>query len=408
MTQPDWGSVLASYARRLHHTAGDGHHVVSPLGAWLVMALCGALADTDSLARTELGEALQCDPSDAAAFAGDLLARPHPLIATGAGLWVPQRLETVRLARWRAGLPEQVDTGDIPSQEKLDRWAFERTLGLIERFPLTLDPGVVCVLASALATKVSWEVPFQVVDAEQLGPSRWDRAVTSVLRTPSDPRHEQFLTDTPGAGPVAVHLARARGGLLVGSVIAADGAVPAGSVLAEAERIVTAEARRPRSVERRSLFDLPLGRGPVWEIREEPGGRPGPFEREQRFTSIMPAWSAATDLDLARAAGLGFGAAAAVLARALELTEWRYDARQSAVAKYSAVGFEAAAVTHVAVALSAQAARPETPRRAVVRFTHPYAVVAATRSDPLQSSPQAWHGLPVFSAWVTEADNPEL
>lgn len=143
----------------------------------------------------------------------------------------------------------------------------------------------------------------------------------------------------------------------------------------------------------------------MWDIREERDGRGGPFEREQRFTTIMPAWSAKSDIGLTGAAGLGFGAAAAAIARALELVDWRYEARQSAVAKYSAVGFEAAAVTGLAVAVSARPAPREAPRRAVVRFRHPYAVVAATRNDPRQPSPPAWHGLPVFSAWVAEATN---
>jgi hypothetical protein len=371
----------------------------------MVLALSGRLTDTDSVGRGQLGEVLGCDPVDAAALAGSLLAGRHPLVAAGAGLWVRAGLETATLRRWRAGLPEQVDNGDIPSQEELDHWAWERTLGLIERFPLHLTPDVVCVLASALATKVSWDVPFQVVDAGETGPSLWEGTVARVLRTPPDPRHRQFLTDTAGAGPLAVHLAEARGGLLVGSVIAADTAVPAARVLSEAERIVSAEAQQPGSVERLSLFKLPLGPGPVWEISEEPGAGAGPFEREERFTTIMPAWSANTDLDLAEPAELGFGAAAAAIARALELSHWYYDARQSIVAKYSAVGFEAAAVTALAVATSARRGPSETPRRAVIRFRYPYAVVAAAHNDPREPSPGAWHGLPVFSAWVAEAED---
>jgi hypothetical protein len=115
---------------------------------------------------------------------------------------------------------------------------------------------------------------------------------------------------------------------LVGSVIAADNAMPAARVLSEAERIVSAEAQQPGSVERLSLFTLPLGPGPVWEITEEPGAGAGPFEREERFTTIMPAWPTNTDLDLAGPAELGFGAAASAIARALELSDWKYYARR--------------------------------------------------------------------------------
>ncbi|MBO0729352.1 MAG: hypothetical protein J2P57_08845 [Acidimicrobiaceae bacterium] len=408
MTRPDWPTALADYGRHLHALAGHRHHVVSPLGAWMVLAVCGGLAKEDAEARSQLAEALRSEPVDAASFTGLLLSQPHPLVAAGAGLWVRSDMDNARVRRWRAGLPEQVDTGAIPSQEKLDQWAFDRTLGLIKRFPLTITPDSVCLLASALATKVSWEVPFQIVDAAELGASRWDRSVARVLRTPNDPRHRQFLTDTADVGPVAVHLATARGGLLVGSVLAADPAAPADRILAVAERVVTAEAQQPGQVERLSLFDLPLGPGPVWDIHEqESDGGAGPFNAAERFTTIMPAWSANTDLDLTGQPQLGFGAAAGAIARALELSHWQYSARQSAVAKYSAVGFEAAAVTALGIALSARVPPPIT-RQAVIRFRHPYAVVAATYNDSREPSPAVWGGLPVFSAWVAKAENADM
>jgi hypothetical protein len=98
-----------------------------------------------------------------------------------------------------------------------------------------------------------------------------------------------------------------------------------------------------------SLFDLPLGDGTVWSIGEEQADTTAPGGREEQVVSVLPAWSARTDLELAGDEALGFTAAARVLAGALELAEWRYDARQAAMARYSAVGFEAAAVTGLAV-----------------------------------------------------------
>lgn len=406
VTQTEWAGLLGRYGQHLHEAAGDVHHVVSPLGAWMVLALCAPLADGDPAFGRELEQLLGAAPSDAGQFAGGLLRRPHPLVAAGAGLWVRARVDNARVSGWRDRLPAQVDTGDIPAQDKLDRWASERTFGLIERFPLPVTPEVVCLLASALATKVSWEVPFEVADARQLGPSRWDATITRVLRTPPDPRHRQYLTRTRRAGPVAVHLAQARGGLLVGSVIAADESVPVGQVLAEAEGIVTAEASRAGGVQRLPIHELPLGRGPAWEIVEEPDGT-GPAGHDERFTSVLPAWSADTRVQLTQAEQLGFGAAAAAIARALQLSDWVYDARQAAAAKYSAAGFQAAAATALEVALSAAIRPARVPRRAIVRFRHPYAVVAATCHDPRQPTPSAWHGLPVFSAWVAKADNAE-
>ncbi len=349
----------------------------------MVVALCATVV-SDEQARGELADVLGTDPVSAAAFAARLLADPHPLVAAGAGAWVRPARETTRIRQWRAELPAAVDTGDIPSQEEIDRWAAERTFGLIERFPIDVSKDVVCLLATALAARVSWEVPFEVVDAAALGPSRWPAGLRRVLRPPpGDPRHRQYLTHTDRAGTVGVHLTGARGGLLVGSVIAADAAAPASDVLAAAEEIVTAEARRAGSVTRLSLYDLPLGDGPVWSISEQ---------------------------HLGHDEVLGFAAAARALAQALELGEWRYDARQVAMARYSAVGFEAAAVTGLAVLMSAKVSRPGRRRVATLRFAHPFAVVAAAFDDHrahASPAPTAWHGLPVFSAWVSKPTDAE-
>jgi hypothetical protein len=88
------------------------------------------------------------------------------------------------MERWRDGLPPGVTTGDIPTQEAIDAWANERTLGLIDRFPIQMDPDLVCLLATALATKISWDVPFEVVDAAALGPSPWAASLNRVLQSP--------------------------------------------------------------------------------------------------------------------------------------------------------------------------------------------------------------------------------
>ena len=49
---------LARYAERLHRAAGDTHHVASPLGAWLLLALTGPTATGD--ARAALAEVQNC------------------------------------------------------------------------------------------------------------------------------------------------------------------------------------------------------------------------------------------------------------------------------------------------------------------------------------------------------------
>jgi len=47
----DTAAAVARYAGRLHRVAGEGHHVASPLGAWLLLALCGLSAAQECAVR---------------------------------------------------------------------------------------------------------------------------------------------------------------------------------------------------------------------------------------------------------------------------------------------------------------------------------------------------------------------
>jgi Serpin (serine protease inhibitor) len=413
-------AVLAGYARRLHRAAGAGHQVMSPLGAWLLLALC-APASTGRH-RSALTEVLGCDAEAAARLAAGLLARPHPLVPSAAAVWTaPGAPLSVAFESWRAGLPAAVQSGPLLGQAALDAWARDHTAGLIERFPLSIDPSVYLVLATALATRVSWEVPFDLTPGAALGErSPWAGRLRQVLRTPdadaappgtaglragghaaaAGAAHQQFIASTPEAGDVAVHLARARGGLLVASVAAAAD-MPSAEVLAVAQRLACASAMG-QEIPRRALAELPLGEAPLWRVREERGAG------GDVYSAVLPAWSARSQIPLTDPE-LGFGAAIAALSG-----EDPWKAAQAAMARYSRTGFEAAAVTAVAAMMAAFLPRPGVHRVAELRFAHPYAVVAVarqpgTRAGPGSgaesgpgSGPGPWHGVPVFSAWVAD------
>lgn len=384
---------LARYAGRLHAVAGGTHHVASPLGAWLLLALCAPAATGAS--RAELTEALGAEPADATATASALLAAGHPAVGSAAAVWTRPGYGTPALSEWLTGLGAGVAAGELPDQAGLDDWARERTFGLIDRFPVRLEPATVLVLATALATRVSWSVPFDVVPAAELGDgSPWARRLDRVLRTPRGWGHEQYVARTARAGDVAVHTARAEGDLVVTSVIAAE-EVPAGDVLAAAYEVAGGAA------DRRSLFDLPLGSGPLWTLTERAARTTAPDGREERCVAVLPAWSAASEHDLGRA-DLGFPAVARILADLLALPGLDYVAKQSAVARYGREGFEAAAVTAAMALMSLPQERDGVVRTALLRFAHPYAVVAVTTD----SRPAGvWQGVPVFSAWVAEPEN---
>ncbi len=380
--------AVAGYASRFHAAVGARHHVASPLGAWLLLALVGAAdardeaaasprgrsaAESNGMSAAEpLGTVLGMPAVEAARWARRLLDDPHPAVAAATAAWT--REIPAAAAEWLGGLPASVERGPVPTQDAADAWARRHTLGMIERFPLATDREVVCLLANALATRISWTHPFTTTGSDAFR-SDWSGRVATALRTP-EKGHDCAIARHPAAGDVAVHRARAEG-LAVTSVVAAP-EVPADVVLVAAH-----DAARDR-VTRLPLSELPLGDGPAWTITESTGA-------DDRVSAVLPAWSATSEHDL-RGPSFGFTAAAAALGRLFGGAAW--DAAQTVTARYHREGFEAAAVTAVATRMSFRP--PRRRREAELRFDRPYAVVAtATGRGP-------WAGLPAFSAWVTE------
>ncbi|MET8360089.1 hypothetical protein [Micromonospora sp. NPDC005171] len=403
----DLHGPLCAYAARLHATAGDRHHVASPLGAWLLLAV-GATAAVEPAATqgaaTELARALGTDLPSAAEVARTLLNAPHPLVGSATALWHRSGQGDGGPAAWRATLPGTTEVGVLPDQAGLDAWAREHTLGLIETFPLRVGPDVVLALASALATRVSWATPFDVADARALGAgSPWAGQLRRALRSPSQ-GHRCAIVSTEGAGDVIVHTAPAQttdgAGLVVLSVAAAP-QVPPAEVLAVAYDLSAGAADGAQPAGSRSLFDLPLGEAPLWTLTEERVRTTARDGREERHSAVLPCWSARSEHDLT-APALGFPAVAATLGTALALPVEHFEARQTAVARFDRYGFEAAAVTGM---FGLTSLPPEgVARTAELRFGHPYAVVAVATDTRADGGTGPWHGVPVFSAWVAEPE----
>ncbi|RLP86007.1 hypothetical protein EAD89_22240 [Micromonospora sp. BL4] len=402
----DLHGPLSRYADTLHTTIGDRHHVASPLGAWLLLALCATTATdhADRRAAEALAEALGTDLSTAVAVSRILLDEPHPLVASATALWHRPGQGDGGPSDWRAALPATTEVGPLPDQAGLDAWAREHTLGLIERFPLRVGPDVVLALASALATRISWAAPFEVADAGALGPgSAWAKQLRRVLRSPGR-GHRGAIVSTARAGDVIVHAAPAQAadgaGLVVLSVAAAPHVSPA-EVLAAAYQLSAGAADGAEPTGRRSLFDLPLSDTPLWTLREERVRTRARDGREERHTALLPCWAARSEHDLS-APALGFPAASAALATALALPVQDFEARQAAMARFGRYGFEAAAVTGMFELTSMP---PEgVARTAELRFGHPYAVVAVATDKRADGATGPWHGVPVFSGWVTEPE----
>ena len=382
-------AAVGTYARRLHAVAGDTHHVVSALGAWLLLALVAPVAGG------ALDDVIGMPADEADRLARALLDDPHPSLRLRVAAW--RRTHGEALDRWLTDLGGVATVGDVPDRSGADAWANDATGGLIERFPLTIDAATLLVLASAVACSVDWEIPFEVVDAgvaATLPRTPGFDAVRGLLHD-AEATGEQFLARS-GSDLLAVHAARSRGDdLLVVSVCGPPDAT-SDDVLRQAHVTAVALAH-DEPVATADLFDLPLGDGHAWTLTEELTTRAG---RETRFASVLPAWSATTDLDLL-ADGLGFDVAARTLAELVGDAGLPTEARQSAMARYTRTGFAAAAVTSVGVRRSMIIARDGVRRTARLQFVRPYAVVAVARAHD-----GPWSGLPVFSAWVTRADEP--
>jgi hypothetical protein len=376
--------LIAEYAARMHRAA-SGHHILSPIGAWLLLALVGPGAE--GRRREELEAVLGTDVDSAAGYARALLDHPHPAVSAATAQWHRPAVSTPSFDAWTRSLPGATERGDIPSQSEVDEWARRVTQGLIPTFPLELTPETVLLLATALATRISWSRPFELADADELDQA-WGPEVHQVLR--STKPHRVSVADTAAAGRVGVHNAGSSSGLTVVSVVADPSAAPA-AVIAAAHEVALGDAHEV------SLSDLTLGAGHAWNVTEREATA---STQDERRSALLPAWHASTRLELRDKPGLGFDTAAEALIALLPPAGYEAEAVQSAVASYTREGFEAAAITAFGVLTSARAFRPVV-RDLELRFTRPYAVVAVTRGQ-LQGP---WFGLPVFSGWIERADD---
>jgi hypothetical protein len=405
-------ALVGAYARRVTPSVLEQHRagsVSSALGVWLLLAACAPAAVGSE--RAELEEALGCPADEASRLLVRVLAAPPTALRTAIALWVAVDDASPEVAAWARGLPGQVESGFMPTQAQADAWAERETLGLIRKFPMDIDELTRIVLASVLATKVSWEVPFgAVAAADYCAPGSSWRSAVSRLLWDADPEGHAMIARTAAAGLVAVHGAVAREGLTVISVSAAP-EVDRAAVFAAAYE-VAGEACREWGRGAFSLWDLPLGVEHSWEISE----REVPvFVAEPRLERVagvaLPAWRAEGDLDLRRSPAFGTGPALETLRRLVgPRPDDRCEATQAAVASFTRYGFQAAAVTALGIRAAA-ARRPQRraiERSAVLRFDHPYAAVAiAGRPSCGVGSSSGFAGLPLFSAWVQQPIEPE-
>ncbi|GAA3373743.1 serpin family protein [Streptomyces racemochromogenes] len=321
---------------------GDGGTVLTAAGVWPLLAL---LADgAAGPARAELEQALGIPAGDAAGAGRELLAALAGVrgLRAATGLWAAADLPLE--APWTARLPDATRgtlTGDPEADGKsLDAWAAERTDGLIERMPVALPEGpdaVRLVLASALALRLKWIRPFQEWP-QQMHEGPWAGRELVVLHR-STSLLDRAKVAHGAAGPVTLLEVVGDTGVDVHLVLGGPDAPPGTVLTTGIEAATRARPWTPASL-------LPDGNpGPGLTVRTVRSESPEP-----RLSIATPAFEVRADHDLLARAGLfglvaatgrGSGSFPGISSEPLAIG----SARQSAVARFHATGFEAAAVT---------------------------------------------------------------
>ncbi|MER6060379.1 serpin family protein [Streptomyces sp. NPDC001792] len=366
-------------------TAQNGT-VFSAAGVWPLLAF---LADgATGPARAELSEALGLPADQAAGAARELLGALAALrgVDSAVGLWTKRTVELV--PEWEAGLPADahgVLTGDLDADRRaLDAWAADRTGGLIGRMPAPLSEDTELVLAGALTMRTCWLRPFDEVPLETAY-EPWAATERLGLRRRSAVLDRVGVADTPhgwvtelkvlGTDALDVHLLLGEEGMAPGRVLGAGVDL----------------LHRPRTVVPGSR--LPYGEvGPGLRVVKERSSEPGP----PVLDVLTAAYDVRADHDLLERHEL-FGLTAARDAGQMHFPGVSGfplaigSAAQSALARFGALGFRAAAVTMFWAAGGMPRLRYVT-RRVDAAFDRPFGFLALHRHSRLV----------LAAGWVTD------
>jgi serine protease inhibitor len=358
-------------AERWGATCSGASTAMAAPGAWPLLALLASAADGPG--RGELESAVGLDAASAADAGAGLLTllADAPAVRSALGLWTRRDLPLE--PSWAPAAARGTLSGD-PGQDRrdLDAWASEHTGGLIPSIPITVDRETLLVLASALTVRTQWFEPFDGDTTLYRTTQHLDEA--KVVEAPGGPVAQVRVA---GTDDIDVHLVR--GGQRPGDVLAAG----FGALAARHSAITAA--------------DLPEGTpAPGVAVWYEESDWPTP---QLRLT--LPAFKVTGAHDLLERPDV-FGLASVrdpsrghfpgISAAPLAIGQ----ARQNALARFDAEGFEAAAVTAVGALAGAAMpfGEPHQAKRVSVTFDPPFGFLAVHRPS----------GLVLTTGWVTRAD----
>ncbi|MFK4087807.1 serpin family protein [Kribbella sp. NPDC020789] len=350
-----------------------GNSVVSGLGLWPLLAVLATAADEPG--RAELAAAAGVAPDEGAKLARQLIealdgsADLHAAL----GVWISEQLE---LAGSFGDVVPASLVGMLTGQAavdkpKLDAWVVEHTDGLLREMPVEISPDVMLVLASALCLRTTWVRPF-TEQVKHIGSGPWAGSWHWLERTDFDldsvRRYDDLTVITVrGDADVDVLLGIGAGG--VGGLLAAAG-------------------RPGDGVPGSALIDGSDEIAPGVRLAKTTAARP-----DLRLS--LPSFQVSSSHDLLESAEL-FGLAAvasspgsrghfgAISPAPLAIGQ----AKQEVLARFFATGFEAAAVTSMAMTRAAMVTRQE--RRLDVVLDRPFAFAAVLRESRL----------PIVAGWI--------
>ncbi|MEV0286207.1 serpin family protein [Kribbella sp. NPDC050820] len=352
-------------ARWIETLSGEDSTVISGLGVRPLLAILAELADGP--ARDELIEA-------AGGPYGGLLQTPELRMALG--LWtrpeIPLQPGVDRL------LPPEV-RGQLTDQEALDAWVVEQTGGLLKRMPIQLSDDVLLVLASALALQTKWALPFnEYPRGDRRWLSRADQDLDS-LQVYDGPTGPLTVITVVGTGEFDVRL-------VAGEPGSGRGAVLAAALELTGDGVSGAEL----------LADAPSSRWKRLFSRERPAPAVEVIDSMSPVPTVvlsMPYFEIDAEHDLLEHPEV-FG-----LTSAMDTSTGHFpglspfplavsQAKQAVMARFSATGFEAAAVT--AMAMAAGSAPMPGGKALKVSLDQPFGFIAVHRPT----------GIPVVAGWV--------
>lgn len=368
--------IISEFSAVFHKEYEGQHRTASPLGAWMLLAYSAVNHPAPS---EKLLARLGCSTDEAKEILNELLTNQPEVIASTVASWVnPEAQEVGSVQRWHESVADVAPINfSIPEKDELNEWTKKHSLGLMNEFPLDIDPDeFAALLATMVATKIEWDKPFLVTPLADMK-NVWDQ--DKFLLEDEDDRITFYEDET---GLYAIHEAHNEdSSLSVFSVIASSAEVSEADVMAVARKVAldgNIENVSPRSLAGETSTIT------VEEYRTD--------THKDKVLAILPAWRSENKFEIGTVESLAYRDSAS----RFNDFPMSMEAVQVCVAEYQKKGFEAAALSTMLIG-TRSVARVSTQKKVTVKFDHPYAVVAVAHGNSV------WNRLPVFDGWVAEA-----